>query len=109
MDCRMIHNKLKRGPAGSLRRMLKSTCRREARSRATLGHIALSGMVQALCERPGAKCTTHEHMRRRSEHGAEQVEGRVPRLSMDYLFMRREDEESKNNPILAVVQEWMSQ
>ena len=45
------------------------------------------------------------HMRRSEEEKAEERQSAVPRISMDYHFMSKEDEEAKKNPMLTMVNE----
>ena len=49
------------------------------------------------------RATNAQH--RKNRDGEEEKELRVPRISLDYFYMSKKDEEAKNNPTLVVVNE----
>ena len=50
-----------------------------------------------------ARGQTMSHLQRRAADGEEGA--RIPRISMDYFFMSKQDEDAKENPILVVLNE----
>ena len=60
---------------------------------------------QPWCEHCVRGRATNVQHRRKKDEAEEDVDNKVPRISMDYFFMSRKDEEAKENPVLGMVDE----
>ena len=88
-----------RKPAGLRAPKVVSKEEREEHERT---HIPYRSWCRA-CVR--GRCRKRAHRQRSEEDKAKDRNAAVPRISMDYHFMSRDDEEAKTNPMLTMLNE----